>query len=127
MSTVKEMGAVTFNEINDGKVLEVHLTGKLTKQDYDQFVPVLERLVNEHGKIRMLVGMHDFHGWTTGALWEDIKFDAKHFSDVERLALVGEKKWQQAMAVFCKPFTAAEVRYFDHTVIEQARAWLNSV
>jgi hypothetical protein len=85
---------------------------------------VVERLVKEHGKIRLLVQMHDFHGWTAGALWEDIKFDAKHFKDAERLALVGEKKWQHAMAVFCKPFTAAEVRYFDHTMIEQARAWL---
>jgi hypothetical protein len=70
--------------------------------------------------------MHDFHGWTAGALWEDIKFDARHFKDIERVALVGETKWQQGMAVFCKPFTAARIRYFDHAAIDQARAWLTS-
>ena len=31
----------------------------------------------------MLVEMHDFHGWTAGAIWEDIRFDAKHFTDIE--------------------------------------------
>jgi hypothetical protein len=28
------------------------------------------------------------------------------------------------MAVFCKPFTTATVRYFTHDKIEAARAWL---
>jgi hypothetical protein len=53
--------------------------------------------------------MHDFHGWTAGALWQNIKFDAKDFSDVERLAMVGETKWQHGMTVFCKPFTIGRV------------------
>jgi hypothetical protein len=124
MSEVKEPSAVALKETNGGKVLEVQLTGRLAKEDYDQFVPAVERLVKEHGKIRMLVEMHDFHGWTAGALWQDIKFDAKHFKDIEQLAIVGETKWQHGMAVFCKPFTTAKVRYFDRAALEQARAWL---
>ena len=80
MSEVTEMSAVTLKETNGGKVLEIQLTGKLAKEDYDLFVPAVERLVKAHGKIRLLVEMHDFHGWTAGALWQDIKFDARHFS-----------------------------------------------
>jgi len=45
---------------------------------------------------------------------KDIKFDIKHFADIERLAMVGDKKWQHGMATFCKPFTKATIRYFDH-------------
>ena len=126
MSEVKEMSAVTLTETNGGKVLEFQMTGKVTRGDYEQFVPAVERLVKEHGRIRILVEMHDFHGWTAGALWQDIKFDAKHFKDIDRVAMVGETKWQHGMAVFCKPFTTASIRYFDHAAIDQARAWLNS-
>ena len=39
--------------------------------------------------------MTGLHGWDAGALWEDIKFDIKHFADIERLAMVGEKKWHR--------------------------------
>ncbi|PWU08881.1 MAG: STAS/SEC14 domain-containing protein [Verrucomicrobia bacterium] len=120
------MSGVVVNATNGGKVVVIQLTGKLAKEDYEQFVPIVERLVKEHGKIRMLVQMHDFHGWTAGALWEDIRFDVKHFKDIERLALVGESKWQHGMAVFCKPFTTAKVRYFDTTEAEQARVWVGS-
>jgi hypothetical protein len=126
MSEVKEMSAVTLKETNGGKTLEIQLTGKLTNEDYEQLVPAVERLVKEHGRIRILVEMRDFHGWTAGALWQDLKFDAKHFRDIERVAMVGETKWQHGMSIFCKPFTAASIRYFDHAAIDQARTWLAS-
>ena len=48
-----------------------------------------------------------------GALWEDIKFDMKHHGDIERLAFVGEKAWAAWMAKICRPFTSANIKYFD--------------
>jgi hypothetical protein len=124
MSEITEMSAVALKETNGGKVLEILLTGKLAKEDYDQLVPAMERLIKEHGRIRILVEMRDFHGWTAGALWQDFKFDAKHFTDIERVAMVGETKWQHGMAIFCKPFTTASICYFDRPAIDQAREWL---
>jgi hypothetical protein len=116
--------AVTLIENNGGKLLEVHVTGKLADEDYQRFVPQFERLIARHGKIRVLFEMSQFHGWEAKALWDDIKFDLKHFKDIERLAMVGEKKWQKGMAAFCKPFTTATVRYFDHNDTDAARVWL---
>ena len=68
--------------------------------------------------------MHDFEGWTAGALWEDTKFAAKHFNDIERVAVVGEARWQKGITVFGKPFTSADVRYFDMQEIDRAREWI---
>ena len=96
---------IDLTEEDGGKMLAVHVSGKLVKADYDYFVPEFERLVRLHGKLCVLFDMTGFHGWTAGALWEDTKFAMHHFSDIERLAVVGEKKWQEGMATFCKPFT----------------------
>jgi hypothetical protein len=115
---------VQLQELQNGKILVVPVSGKLERADYDRFVPEFERLIQQHGKIRVLLETHDFHGWTAGALWEDIKLDIKHFRDIERLAVVGEKKWEKGMTTFCKPFTTAQVRFFDHDHAEEARAWL---
>lgn len=113
-----------LNEKNSGRTLEVEVTGKLTHDDYRQLLPAFERLVKQHGKIRVLFEMADFHGWEASALWDDIKFDLKHFSDIERLAMVGDKKWEQGMAAFCRPFTTAKIRYFDRAALQEARAWV---
>jgi hypothetical protein len=118
--------AVTLNEQNGGKILEVRVSGKLTDEDYQHFVPEFERLVRTNGKIRVLFEMTDFHGWQAGALWDDVKFELKHFSDIERLAMVGDRKWEHGMSVFCRPFTTAKIRYFDSADEQEARAWLNS-
>jgi hypothetical protein len=118
--------SVDLHQDAGGKLLEVKLTGKLTNEDYEHFVPKVESLIKEHGKLRILVQMHDFQGWAGGALWQDIKFDLKNFRHIERLALVGEKSWEHGMAVFCKPFTTATIQYFDRSEVEQAEAWIRA-
>ena len=115
---------IQLKEENAGKILAVHVSGKLAKADYELFVPEFERLVSQHGKLSVLFDMTGLHGWEAGALWEDTKFAIKHFGDIERLAMVGEKKWQHGMATFCKPFTKATTRYFDQADAAEARKWL---
>jgi SpoIIAA-like len=117
--------SIQLDEENGGKILVVRIAGKLTKDDYKYFVPEFERLVLLHGKLRLLFDMTLFHGWEAAALWEDIKFDLKHFGDIERLAMVGDTKWQHGMATFCKPFTKATIRSFSLAQASEARNWLN--
>lgn len=116
---------IKLNEENGGKLLAVHVSGKLVAADYEHFVPECERLVRQHTKLRVLFDMTDFHGWTAGAFWADTKFAFHHFLDIECLAVVGEKKWQEGMTTFCKPFTKATLRYFDQAEATDARKWLD--
>jgi hypothetical protein len=116
--------ADTIDVVASGKMLEVRVSGKLTKDAYEKLVPVVDAQIKEFGNLRILMIMEDFHGWTMGALWEDTKFDLKHWRDIERLAIVGDKKWEEGMAVFCKPFTTAKIKYFDHTKLDDARKWV---
>ena len=116
--------SIALQEENEGRLLVCEVTGRLSREDYEKFLPEVERLIKAHGKISILFDMHDFHGWSAGAAWEDTKFAFHHFSDIERLAVVGENRWQKAMALFCKPFTRAQVRYFEHDAREQALGWL---
>jgi hypothetical protein len=109
----------------EGKVVAVTLSGKLTREDYQAFVPEIERLIKERGKLRMLATLKDFHGWTLAGVWEDMKFDFRHFSDVERVALIGDKRWEAGMAAFCKPFTTAKVCYFDLADAAKASEWIH--
>jgi hypothetical protein len=115
---------IQLNEENGGKILVIHVNGKLVKEDYTDFVSEFERLIRQDGRLRMLFDIAGFHGWDAGAAWEDLKFDIKHFADIERMAMVGDKKWQHDMDVFFKPFTKATIRYFDHADAADARKWL---
>lgn len=123
---IADMPAVEVSAENDGKLLIIQMTGKLHASDYEHFVPLVEQAILKHGKVRVLMQMHNFHGWDAGALWEDVKFDALHFNDIERLAIVGEKTWEKWMEVFCKPFTTASIRYFPSEQAAAARTWITA-
>ncbi len=123
--------ALHFHEVDVAadsatNVVRVHVSGKLTKEDYELFTPKVDEWVKRHGKIRILFEMDDFHGWTAGAFWEDLKFDLKHFKDIERIAMIGETAWEHGMATFCRPFTTAKLRYFDRTQADDAKAWITA-
>jgi len=116
--------SLKINQHGGTNLLEVQISDKLTHEDYQQFEPRIEEMVREHGKIRVLFDMQDFHGWNAGGLWDDTKFTMKHYGDIELIAMVGDKSWEKGMSVFCRPFTSATVRYFEKPDMAEARQWL---
>jgi hypothetical protein len=71
-----------------------------------------------------LIILEDFDGWDAGAMWEDLKFDVKHFSDLQKVAIVGESKCEKGAAKFWQPFTRADVKYFDLSKRDEAERWI---
>jgi hypothetical protein len=82
---------IQINEDNGGNFFTVQVSGILSQADYEQFVPEFERLAGQRRKLRVLFDMTDIHGWEAAAIWEEIKFDAKHLAGIERFAMVGDK------------------------------------
>jgi hypothetical protein len=112
-------------EKSSGKVIGVRVNGKLVHADYAQFVPRLEQLIKEHGSIRCYCELTDFHGITPHALWDEFKFDIKHFKDLERCAMVGDPSWHHWMSTISeKLFSSASVKYFDESQAQEAWDWI---
>lgn len=106
-----------------GPFVALQVTGKLESEDYAGLLPFLQSKIAENGKLDLFWEMKAFDGWTASALWSDGSFDVKHAGDFRRIAIVGEKKWHEWMTAVMKPFTTAEVRYFDHEDRATALNW----
>lgn len=115
---------IQINEENGGGICVVQVSGVLVSADYEHLNSAFGRLVAQHGKLRVLFDMNDFHGWNAGGLKEELKFDMKYFGDFERIAAVGDRQWQQWLTEFCEPFTKTTIRYFDSADADAAREWL---
>ena len=106
------------------KVVGWRLNGRLHDEDYQQFLPQVESVLTAQGKVRLFVQFDDFRGWDIRAAWDELKFGASHYSDFERIAMVGDRTWEKWMAALCKPFTGAKVKYFDKSQVDEAWKWL---
>ena len=105
-------------------VVSTKAVGTLTKEDYDQLLPVLRQKLNEYDKIRWYFEMEKFEGWEPEAAWKDMKFDFKNAQNLEKVAMVGAKKWEKWLTQIMKPFTSAEVKYFDTAEKQDALKWI---
>ena len=108
---------------NEGNFVALSLSGKLHDEDYKQFVPVIGAAAQK-GKLHLLMEMTDFHGWDAPALWDDMKLEGPLGDKIERLAMIGDKKWEAWMAKICKPFTRAQIQYFEASDAQNAWTWV---
>jgi hypothetical protein len=105
-------------------VIAFELSGKRRDGDYTQLVQMMKTVLIAERTLRLFVKYEDFPGWDAYAAWDDFKLNLPHNRDFQRIAVVGEKKWEKLMASFCEPFTKAEVKYFDKREVDAAWKWL---
>jgi hypothetical protein len=110
----------------DGSVIEITINGKLLSSDNDKLLPQLEAAIDVHGTIRLLLRLESCTGFDIGAVLEDIRFELRHFIDLQRVAVVGDRPWEQWLTRIGSLLLAGEVRYFDTAELEEAQRWLLS-
>ena len=110
----------------EGKIVHVRVSGKLTQEDYEKLIPTWQRVIARAGAMRLLLVMEDFHGWEIGAAWDDLRFEIEHRQSVERVAMVGDKAWEKWMIKIGALFAPDLVKYFDASEIAEAEKWVRA-
>lgn len=127
MNTAAITNHISLKEIDGGKIAEIHVSGTLTRADYDLTLPRLEAMIARWPKIGLLVILDDFHGWEPSAAWADMKFDFKHGREFGRIAIVGESALQRWGTKFSDLIFPGEIRYFEPAEAGAARAWVRGL
>lgn len=103
------------------------VSGKLLGEDYRALAPHIEEVVEREGQVKLFALLEDCHGWDWHGALDEIKFGIKHYRDIQRIAMIGDKKWEKLVADLFKPFTRAEIKYFDKSKKIVAWYWLQDV
>ena len=112
--------------ISSDKVFGFRLRGRLSITEYQDFLPILNELIRDQGRISLFVELEDFRGWDWESAKEDYRFGIANQEHFERVAIVGEKAWQRWMTALANPFVTSEVRYFDRSEQQEAWDWLEA-
>jgi hypothetical protein len=124
--TIKRHGlSVGFERIENNIYFTLKAVGKLSHADYETIVPMLESALEsvKHPNVKVLIDGTELEGWELRAAWDDFKLGLKHGNDFDRIAIYGNKGWQEIAAKVGSWFTSGEVKYFEN--FEDALAWLN--
>lgn len=114
-----EIESVTNN------VLTIKVRGKLIQSELAAAQKSAGEIIQRLGKARLLVITENFEGWERGGDWGDVSFSARYDPLIERIAVVGDKQWEDLTVLFTsKGIRHVEIEYFETDKLAQARAWV---
>lgn len=110
-----------FIPVTEGNTIAIRASGKLTHEDYQDFLPQLEAEIQRQGQVSVLFELDNFSGWTLDAAKDDFKFGLQSREALERIAIVGDKSWERWMTLMMKPFVPSDkVAYFQRSSLQVA-------
>jgi hypothetical protein len=106
-------------------LLTVKISGLLRRAEIAQMEKVAIEVMGSAGKVKMLIIIENFQGWYNKDNWEDVSFQLQYDEQIEKIAMVGEKRWQEMAEVFVgKGLRSMDIRYFAPSEMAVARAWI---
>lgn len=113
---------------SSGNVLGYKAIGTLTKDDYATMTTDVEALLQqeEEESICLLLDMEDFEKEKVRTWGADIMFGHEYRKKIDKMAIVGDKKWHEWIAALADPFYAREAEFFTTDEREAAWEWLKS-
>ena len=110
---------------DENGLIRIMVGGTLDGSDYGHFVPLFERIAaREQGSVAMVTELApDFSGWDLGGLWRELKFDVRHKDSFGRIAIVGDRRWEEWGTRLFDPLFRAEMKFFGWADLDSAERW----
>src|SRR5437899_5703296 len=111
-------------EQHDGRLCVLRVGGELKKSELDAAQSEFVEIIAGAGTVKLLVLLENFSGWERGEQWGDTDFFFSHRNDFEKIAVVGNPRWEaQVLAFTGAGLRKGLVKFFPETAESEARPW----
>ena len=116
--------SIGIERVGSDFFLSFKAIGKLTHADYEIINPFIDSALDgiKSPRISVFVDGSELEGWELRAAWDDLKLGLKHGGAFDKIAIFGNKKWQELLAKVGSWFISGEVKYFDDA--NEALKWI---
>lgn len=109
-----------------GRYILARASAKLTPEDYTLLDETIKPRLATHHTVRVQIEFRDFHGWTLPGVGAAIRFGLTDGKVIEKLAIVGEHKSEEALAWVVEVFGSTVVEFFTLDHAHEAWKWLHA-
>ena len=110
---------------NYAGIVTVRVSNVLT---YADMLAVQQSLINilcQLGGANVLIIAEDFQGWSHEQAWDDVSYMTKTDPFINKMAIVGEKQWQDLALMFtAQGLREFPIEYFAPDELSKAEEWL---
>ena len=108
------------------RLISARLSGRLSSRQWQAALREVAKLLRTDERASLLVVAEEFEGWGPGE-WDDMSFQRAHDKQIDRMAIVADRKWEDMGLMFSgKGLRAIEIEFFTPAEMSRARQWLES-
>ena len=108
-------------------IVTVRISGTLSQSALTDLQKSSVDVIRAQGKVRILVLADQFAGWDSGGEWNDFSFQEEFDPCIEKMAIVGDKRWEDLALIFvAKGLRSFPIEYFASSERDSALAWLRT-
>lgn len=124
MNTSKHGLSIGIERIGGNFFFSLKAVGKLTHEDYEIITPMIDAALSgvKEPSVDAIIDCTELEGWELRAAWDDLKLGLKHNNEFNKIAIYGNKNWQEIMARVGAWFVSGEIKYFEN--LNDAADWL---
>tara|TARA_R110000744_G_scaffold85567_1_gene167218 strand:- start:57 stop:443 length:387 start_codon:yes stop_codon:yes gene_type:complete len=124
MNSVRHGLSIGIERTGNDFFLSLKAIGKLSHADYEIITPMIDSALATvtAPKVNVLIDGTELEGWELRAAWDDLKLGLKHNNEFNKIAIYGNKNWQEITAKVGSWFISGEIKYFEN--ITDAMQWL---
>ena len=106
--------------------LSLKAVGTLTHEDYETITPMIDSALDavKEPHVNVFIDGTELDGWELRAAWDDFKIGLKHGNEFAKIAIYGNKRWQEMTVKVGAWFMTGEIQYFEAE--EDALRWLTA-
>lgn len=107
--------SIGLERIEDNYFVTLKATGKLTHGDYEKITPILESALEgvKEESICVLFDATELEGWALRAAWDDLQLGLKFDKKFSKIAVYGNKTWQEYATKIGSWFVSGDVQFFE--------------
>lgn len=116
--------SIGIERSGDDVFLSLKAIGKLSHEDYETITPMIDAALTEvkSPKVKCFIDATELDGWEARAAWDDFRIGLKHGNDFEKIAIYGNRRWQEMAAKLGSWFISGEAKFFEDA--DAALDWL---
>ena len=124
MNIIRHGLSIGIERVGNEFFLSLKAVGKLTHEDYEKINPMIDSALKgiKDPKVKVFIDGSELEGWELRAVWDDFKLGLKHGNEFDKIAIFGNKKWQEYAAKIAPGFISGDVEYFESA--NDALTWL---
>lgn len=119
-----------FNEVmpeTTDRVICIKVDRPISVEGYEQnFLPLVHKMIEQHGELRILVYYDDFKGWEYEAAKNDMVTFATFGNVIKKIALVAPPESEVFRRSIKMENNKGEFQFYNKSEFNQALEWVSS-